>query len=99
MTSCVCLSTGAILGMDATLGLGGASPAPAARVGSRGHARSAGTAAARRIAVVDQRVHQNAMLGDVIVDILLRPLDDRVDLDHLALGVPLDDLGAGAGAR
>ncbi len=37
------------------------------------------------------------MLTDVVVDVLLRPLDDRVDLHHLAPGVPLDDLGIGPG--
>src|SRR5262245_44234995 len=89
--------TGSVSGVDAALGLGRARPAPAARVGARLDAGCAGTAADRRVAVVDERVHQHAVLTDVVVDVFLRPLDNRVDLHHLAPGVPLHDLGIGSG--
>src|SRR5512135_1909550 len=77
--------------MDAALRLAGPGPAAAARVGARLDADRAGRAADRRVAVVDQRVHQHALLGDVVVHLLLRPGHDRVDLDHLPPVVPLDD--------
>src|SRR3974377_1468708 len=77
--------------VDAALGLACPGPAPAARVGPGLDPDRAGRAADRRIAVVDQRVDQHAVDGDVVVDLLLGPADDRVDLDHLAPVVPLDD--------
>src|SRR5579872_3991594 len=78
--------------MDAALALGGASPASATRVGPVGDPGGARPAADRWVAVVDKRVHEQVVGGDVLVDLLPRPLDDRVDLHHLASGVPLDDL-------
>src|SRR5579859_118664 len=81
------------LSMNAALGLARAGPAPAARVGSGLDAERAGRAADRGVAVVDQRVDQHAVGGDVVVDLLLGPADDRVDLDHLPPVVPLDHLG------
>src|SRR5215470_16601636 len=80
-------------GMEAALRLAGARPAAAARVGTGLDADRAGGAADRGVPVVDQRVHQHALLGDEVVHLLLRPADDRVDLDHLPPVVPLHDLG------
>src|SRR5215831_6251785 len=80
-------------GMNAALGLAGPGPAPAARIGAGLDPARAGRAADRGIAVVDQRVDQHAVGGDVVVDLFLRPADDRVDLDHFPPVVPLDHLG------
>src|ERR1700733_2299156 len=82
--------------MEAALRLAGARPPAAARVGARLDADRAGGAADRRVAVVDQRIHQHALLGDEIIDLLLGPADDRVDLHHLAAVVPLHHLGLAA---
>src|SRR2546421_10095056 len=87
------------LRMDAALRLAGPGPPAAARVGTSLDADRAGGAADRRVAVVDQRVHQHALLGDEVVYLLLRPADDRVDLDHLPPVVPLDHLGLAAVVR
>src|SRR5690242_4745834 len=83
-------------GMNTALRLAGAGPAAAARVRALLDAARAGGAADGRVAVVDQGVHQDALLGDEVVHLLLRPADDRVDLDHLPPVVPLDDLGLAA---
>src|SRR5580658_7970902 len=80
-------------GMYAALRLSGPGPAPAARVGARLDLDGAGRAADRGVAVVDQRVDQHALLGDEVVHLLLRPGDDRVDLDHFSAVVPLHDPG------
>src|SRR5579859_2176910 len=77
--------------MDAALRLTGPGPAPAARIGAGLDPDRAGRAADRGVAVVHQRVHEHVIGGDVVVDLLLRPADDRVDLDHLAPVVPLHD--------
>src|ERR1051325_9949052 len=87
-------STGS--GREAALRLAGARPPAAARVGAGLDADRAGGAADRRVPVVDQRIHQHALLGDEVVHLLLRPADDRVDLDHLPPVVPLHDLGLAA---
>src|SRR5215469_12729333 len=84
-------------GVDAALGLGGPRPPAAARVGPVGHPGRAGPAADRWIAVVDERVHQDVVGGDVVIDLLLGPFHDGVDLEHLPPRVPLDDLGVMAG--
>src|SRR5579864_1921441 len=81
------------LRMDAALRLAGPGPPAAARVRSVLDADRARGAADRRVTVVDQRVHQDTVGRDEVVDLLLRPADDRVDLDHLPPVVPLDDLG------
>src|SRR5580698_5524606 len=82
--------------MNAALGLSGPGPAPAARVGTRLDPGGAGRAADGGVALVDQRVDQHAVGDDVVVDLLLAPADDRVDLDHLPPVVPLDHLGLAA---
>src|SRR4249920_1463662 len=82
--------------MQAALRLAGACPPAAARVGAGLDADRAGGAADRRVPVVDQRVHQHALLGDEVVHLLLRPADDRVDLDHLPPVVPLHDFALAA---
>src|SRR6516165_6511658 len=86
-------ATSTPLRMNAALRLAGARPPAAARVRAGLDADRAGRAAYRRVAVVDQRVHQHSLLGDEVVHLLLRPADDRVDLDHLPPVVPLHDLG------
>src|SRR6185437_67670 len=80
-------------GMNTALRLAGAGPAAAARVRALLDAARAGGAADGRVAVVDQGIHQDALLGDEVVHLLLRPADDRVDLDHFPPVVPLDDPG------
>src|SRR5215831_9256775 len=85
-----------VSGMNAALRLAGSCPPAAARVRAGLDADRAGRAADRRVAVVDQRVHQHALLGDEVVHLLLRPADDRVDLHHLPPVVPLHDLGLAA---
>ena len=92
-----CVASAMVRRVDAALALGGAGPAAAARVCSLGHPGGAGAAADRRVAVIDKRVDEDVIGDDVVVDLLLGPLDDRVDLDHLAPGIPLDDLGVAAG--
>src|SRR5690242_14987143 len=82
--------------MNTALRLARSCPAAAARVGAFLDLARAGRAADGRVAVVDQGVHQDALLGDEVVHLLLRPADDRVDLDHLPPVVPLDDLGLAA---
>src|SRR3712207_6965188 len=46
-----------------------------------------------------QRVDRHAVLGDVGVDVVVGPGGQRVQLDHLPLGVPVDDLGVRAARR
>src|SRR5690348_5139886 len=55
------------LSMNAALRLAGACPAAAARVGALFDLARAGRAADGRVAVVDQGVHQHALLGDEVV--------------------------------
>src|SRR5205807_7912805 len=78
--------------------LGFARPRPpaAARVGPGLDAQGAGRAADRGVAVVDERVHEHALGGDEVIHLLLRPADDRVDLDHLPPVIPLHDLALAA---
>src|SRR5690606_40634449 len=85
--------------VDAACDRARAGPAAAARVGPVEHPAGAGGASDGGVVVVVQRVDQHAVVGDVVVDVLLRPPGDRVDLDHLPLGVPLHDLDVGAGGR
>src|SRR3546814_14846933 len=66
-------------------------PATGAWVLAGGDPRSAGPAADRGIAVVDQRVDQDAVLGDVTLDVLVAPTRDRRDFDLALFGVPADD--------
>src|ERR1700685_2743750 len=82
--------------MNAALGLSGPGPAPAARVGTRLDPGGAGRAADGGVALVGQRIDQHAVGDDVVVDLLLAPADDRVDLDHLTPVVPLHHLALAA---
>src|SRR5699024_5823808 len=83
--------------VDTAFGLGRAGPAAGARVLAGLDASRARLAADRRVAVVEQRVEQAAVLVGVVVDPLERPSHQWVDLDHRVLGVPLRGPGAGAG--
>ena len=69
-------------------------PRPAQRP-ARGSSPGCDRAGARRaadraVAELEQRVDRHLVLGDVGVDVVLGPGGDRVDLDHAALGVPVD---------
>src|SRR6202012_4418485 len=75
--------------VNTALGLPGPGPPARARVLARGHLAGAGRAADRGVAVVDQRVDQDAVLGDVVGDLLAGPAHDGVDLDHLPGAAPL----------
>ena len=77
--------------VDPALGLGGAGPAAAARVVAGRDASGARPAADAGVAVVDERVHQDAVVGDVGVDLLVAPAGQRGDLDLALAGVPADD--------
>src|SRR5690242_11210538 len=57
----------------------------------------AGGAADRAVALGEQRVDDHVVVGDVALDIVDRPTRERVDLDHVVLVVPLDDLDLAAG--
>src|SRR5215213_10492272 len=77
-------------GVDAALGLVAAGPATGAGVLARCDGAGAGRAADGAVAHLEQRVDRDLVLGDVGVDDVLRPGGERVDLDHPALGVPVD---------
>src|SRR3546814_2399651 len=77
--------------VDPAFGLVLSGPATGAWVLAGGDPRSAGPAADRGIAVVDQRVDQDAVLGDVTLDVLVAPTRDRRDFDLALFGVPADD--------
>src|SRR3954463_15116772 len=85
--------------MNAALGLVGAGPPAAAGVLARSDATGARSAADRRVAVVDQRVDQHPVLGDVALHLLVAPSRERGDLDLALLGVPADDRGDDAVVR
>src|SRR3954451_23626119 len=76
--------------MNAALGLVGAGPPAAAGVLARSDPAGAWSAADRRVAVVDQRVDQHPVLGDVALHLLVAPSRERGDLDLALLGVPAD---------
>ena len=59
----------------------------------RGRPAGAGPAADGRVSVVLQRVDQDAVLGDVPLDLVVAPARERGDLDLLLLVVPADDGG------
>src|SRR5690349_8359255 len=85
--------------VDAALGLVAADPAAAAGVLTLGDALRAGPAPDGRIAVVLERVDEDAVLGDVLLHVLVRPPRQRRDLDLLLLLVPADDRGDHAVVR
>src|SRR3954453_16453714 len=78
--------------VQAALHLAGARPAAGPGVLARLEPPGARPATDRAVAVEQQRGDQDAVLGDVAVDVVLRPGSDRVELYHAALLVPLDDL-------
>src|SRR5690349_21567384 len=77
--------------MDAALGLVRTCPATAARVLAGGDPAGARRAADGGVAVVHERVHQDVVLGDVPLDVLVAPAGQRGHLDLALLGVPADD--------
>src|SRR5688500_8057683 len=77
--------------MDPALGLVGAGPSPAARVVPGRHAPGAGPAADAGVAVVYEGVDEDAVVGDVGLDLLVAPPGQRGDLDLALAGVPADD--------
>src|SRR3954470_15189979 len=68
------------------LHLAGACPATLAA----GTWLGAGGAADRAVALGQQRVRQQPVVGDVTVHVVLGPLGERVHLDQTVSGVPLD---------
>src|SRR5690606_11377310 len=63
--------------VDPALGLVPAGPAAAARVLARGDPGGARPAPDRGVAVVDERVDQDAVVGDVALDLLVAPPGQR----------------------
>src|SRR5512133_2645342 len=63
-------------------------PAPGARILAGADRLGAMGAADRRVALVVQRVVRNAVLADVVPDVLLRPVRDRVQLPEPEAPVP-----------
>ena len=94
--SVVCESTPLSLGkvtvhrVDPALGLVGAGPATAAGVIAGGDASRARPAPDAGVVVVDERVDEHAVVGDVGLDLLVAPARERGDLDLALAGVPAD---------
>src|SRR5690606_13369920 len=84
---------------DPALDLAGAGPAAGPRVFTGRDRPGAGRAPDGRVAQLAERVHQDVVLGDVGVDLLVGPPGQRADLDLLPLGVPAHDGGVGPGGR
>src|SRR5205823_4826482 len=78
--------------VESALGLLGARPAPVPAA-ARQRARRA---ADRRVTAVVQRVVGEVALVDAPPEVLLGPVDERVELPDPAPGVELDGLGVGA---
>src|SRR3712207_713965 len=76
--------------VDAALGLAGAGPAAAACVLAGRDPSGARKAADRGVAVVLQRVDQDAVLEDVPLDLLVAPPGQRRHLDLALARVPAD---------
>src|SRR6478736_685478 len=74
--------------VDPALGLRGADPAPGAGVAARAHRLGAVGAADRRVAAVVQRVVGDPMLPDVVPDVALGPIGERVQLPEAEPLVP-----------
>src|SRR5690348_12539783 len=81
-------------GMQAAFGLGGTGPATGPAVLPGAQPPGARSTADRAVTLAQQRVDQDAVIGDVFGHLLVGPGRDRVELDHAVLGVPLDYLGA-----
>src|SRR2546429_6279204 len=79
-----------ISGVQSALGLGVARPAPGPRILARQRLARAGLAADRGVALLEQRVGQDAVAVDVGVDLVLGPRRLRRDLDHVPLGAVAD---------
>ena len=79
---------------DVQPALGLVQPRPAALAAGAGV--RAGRAADRRVALVVQRVIREVALGDPPPEVLLGPVDERVELPDPALVVELDRLRVGA---
>src|SRR5690349_1006282 len=66
-------------------------PAAGAVILAGTYGSSARPAADAGIAAVVQRIIGDIVLGDEVPDILFRPVQERVDLHQLELGIPLHD--------
>src|SRR5206468_3960477 len=77
--------------VDAALRLRRTRPPSGAGILTRLDAPRARGASDRAVPVEQQRVHQDPVLGDVLVHVVLRPGSNRVELHHRPAGVPLDD--------
>src|SRR5882757_6120551 len=84
--------------VDAALGLGDAGPAAVAKVAARAHRLRAVRAADRGVAAIVERVVREAVLMDVVPDVSLGPVGQRVQLPEAELLVPGELRGPGSGA-
>src|SRR3954452_16004442 len=85
--------------VDPALGLCGARPAAVAQVAARPDRLRAVGAADRRIAAIVERVVREVVLTDVVPDVALGPIGERVQLPEVEALVPaeLRRLGTAAG--
>src|SRR3954465_5584866 len=83
--------TGEPHSVQAALHLAGAGPAPRPRALARLEPPGTRPTPDRAVPVGEQRIHEDAVLGDVALDLVLGPGGDRVELHHGALLVPFDD--------
>src|SRR5581483_1467486 len=75
------------INVNAALGLAKAAPAAGARVLAGKHARGAGDTADRRVSLRDQGMLGQAMLFGMGLEVRDRPVDERVDLDAVTVGL------------
>src|SRR5699024_6178635 len=86
-------ASGRWLAVQAALGFAATRPTPATGIVAGGDPRGARRAADGEIALAHQRVLQNPVRGDVVVELLVGPRGDRVDLDEAVRLVPGDKGG------
>ena len=72
-------------------------PAPGTHILTRLNGACTGFATDTGVASIMQLVIRDMMLLDIVPDLLLRPRDERIDLDELVYLVPLHDLHVLAG--
>src|SRR4249919_390148 len=85
--------------VDAALGLDEARPSAGPRIRVAGHPPGTRRAADGGIAIEEQRIDDDAALGDVRLDVGVGPPSDGVDLHLSELCVVLDHTSAGACRR
>src|SRR5262249_24963670 len=80
--------------VDAALVLGEARPSAGPRIRAKHHPPRTRRAADRGISIEEQRIDDDAALGDVRLNVRVGPPSDGVDLDLPELCVVLDHRGA-----